>query len=308
MSPDPITRSFPAMGGSVDMQIVRGSTAGASAIEALFASHERAMSRFDPESELCALNTAAPAPFRASPLLFDAVSEAVGWACITEGIFDPTVLDALEASGYDRSFEQISPRGGTAVASRPPARTQQLWRQIALDYDHETITLPADARIDLGGIGKGYTVDRAIASLGSHANAMVNASGDLYAAGDGPDGDGWYVGVQDPFLPEQDLVVLNVNDRGVGTSGSSKRHWNIGDTRYHHLIDPRERASSGSDLLTVTVVGLTATQADVLAKCAFLLGSAAGITMIERFDGAECIAVTARGETLATSGMAEYFA
>lgn len=163
-------------------------------------------------------------------------------------------------------------------------------------------------RIDLGGIGKGYTVDRAIATLGARANAIVSASGDLYAAGDGPDGDGWYVGVQDPFAPDDDLAVLNVNDRGVATSGTTRRRWAAGDLRYHHLIDPREGASSSSDLLTVTVVALTATQADVLAKTALLLGSERGVRMIERFGGAECIAVTAAGDVLTTSGVSEYMA
>jgi thiamine biosynthesis lipoprotein len=238
-------------------------------------------------------------------LLFDVVSEAAGWACITGGVFDPTVIDALEANGYDRPFDQLTHRA--VVLPRPRAAGGR-WRRIAFDFEHDTITLPADVRIDLGGIGKGYTVDRAIAALGPGANAMVNASGDLYAAGDGPDGDGWYVGVQDPFSPGDDLAVLNVNDRGVATSGSIKRHWTAGDARYHHLIDARDGCSSSSDLLTATVVALTATQADVLAKTAFLLGSKHGLKMVERFAGAECIAVTAQGDVLMTTGMAEYFA
>ncbi len=293
------------MGGIVELQIVGGDAAAPARIEAMFAAHEQVLSRFRSDSELCALNASPATPFRTSPLLFDVMSEAAGWACVTGGVFDPTVIDALEANGYDRPFDRIA--HGTAVLPRPPAAAGR-WRRIAFDFEHETITLPADARIDLGGIGKGYTVDRAIATLGAAANAMVNASGDLYAAGDGPDGDGWYVGVQDPFSPDDDMVVLNVNDRGVATSGSIKRHWTAGDARYHHLIDARDGHSSSSDLLSATVVALTATQADVLAKTAFLLGSQHGLRMVERFAGAECIAVTAQGHVLMTTGMAEYFA
>jgi thiamine biosynthesis lipoprotein len=294
------------MGGTVEVQLPTERAADAPRIEALFAAHERALSRFLADSELCALNNAAPSPFAASSVLFDAVSEALGWACVTDGVFDPTVIEVLEASGYDRSFDAISSGAAIAVAERPKTRAQ--WSAIELDAEHNMITMPAGTRIDLGGIGKGYTVDRAIAMLGPAANAMINASGDLYAAGDGPDGDGWYVGVQDPFALDLDLAVLNVNDCGVATSGSIKRRWMAGDTRYHHLIDPRERRSSESDLLTVTVVARTATQADVLAKTAFLLGSREGPRMVERFDGAECVAVTTAGDVLTTSGMAEYYA
>jgi thiamine biosynthesis lipoprotein len=302
-------RVFPAMGGTVELQLVHGGDADIDRVAALFATHERAMSRFLPESELCALNASAGAPFRASALLFDAVSEAAGWAAITDGIFDPTVIDVLEASGYDRPFEEIAGRGGTAVAARPaPATRTQRWRGIRFDYEDETITLPADVRIDLGGIGKGYTVDRAIAALDPGVSVMVNASGDLYAAGDGPGGDGWYVGVADPFSADDDVAMLNVNDRGVATSGSVRRNWLAGDARYHHLIDTREGRSSHSGLATVTVVAVTATQADVLAKTAFLLGADEGLRMIERFAGAECLAVTQQGDVLTSTGMAEYFA
>ncbi len=302
-----IAREFPAMGGVIEVQIAGDGDEGAlSRVERLFETYEHKLSRFLPDSELSALNDAR-SPFRATPLLFDAVSEATSWACITDGVFDPTVIDVLEASGYDRPFDLID-NTATTHATAPPATSGRGWRGIALDHETNTIALPADVRIDLGGIGKGYSVDRAIAALGPRANAMINASGDLYAAGDGPDGDGWYVGVQDPLAPDEDIAILNINDRAVATSGSIKRNWIAGDTRYHHLIDARERRSSDSDLLAVTVVALTATQADVLAKTAFLLGTRGGLRMIERFDGAECIAVTASGDVLMTAGLQEYAA
>ena len=301
-----ITHAFPAMGGSVEVQLPDGSSADAVRIEALFATHEHVLSRFLSDSELTALNDAI-SPFHASPLLFEAVSEALGWACVTDGVFDPTVIDVLESSGYDRPFDSINSPAAVAMMERPASRRAS-WRAIELDTDRNVITIPATTRLDLGGIGKGFTVDRAVASLGPTANAMINASGDLYAAGDGPDGDGWYVGVQDPFSLDLDLAVLNLNDCGVATSGSIKRKWLIGDARYHHLIDARAGISATSDLLTVTVVAATATQSDVLAKTAFLLGARAGVNAVERFDGAECLAVTCTGDVVTSSGMAEHYA
>ena len=127
-------------------------------------------------------------------------------------------------------------------------------------------------------------------------------------AGDGPEAEGWYIGVQDPFDSSRDVAVLNVNDRGVATSGTTNRNWIAGDMRYHHLIDPRAGTSSQSDLVAVTVVAPTATQADVVAKTALLLGSREGLRFVERFAGAAAVAVRSSGELVLSGGAAEYLA
>lgn len=277
------------MGGTVDVQIVGDDGTLASVVERVFAEYEGALSRFHDNSELTALNASRTMPFRASPLLFDAVSEAIAWACITDGVFDPTLGDGGEATPVRSAGE-----GSVAVLARPSIASGR-WRHVNLDFEHETITLPADAPVDLDGIGKGYTVDRAIAAIGAGANALVNASGDLYAAGDGPDGDGWYIGVENPLVPSRDVVTLNVNDRGVATSGRTAKRGASG-------------IQSQTDLIAVTVIALTATQADVLSKTALALGSSAGLRMIERFDAAECVAIARSGDVLTTSGLPEYFA
>jgi thiamine biosynthesis lipoprotein len=300
MSPESVRRSFPAMGGIVEVKIVGDDPSALARIERLFEAHDLAMSLHRGESELSALNASPATPFRASPVLFDAVSEAIGWACVTDGVFDPTVAEAVDARVPLRSGREG--RIGGAVLDRPATCGAGRWRRVALDFERETIELPTDVKISLDGIGKGYAVDRAIAAIGPHGNALVSASGDLYAAGDGPDGDGWYVGVQNPLLLGKDLTVLNVNDRGVATAGTSAP---TGMPLSLGLID---RRSAGDDLLSITVVALTATQADVLSQTAIRLGAEAGLRMVERFEGAECIAVTAARDVLTTRGMAEYFA
>lgn len=279
------------MGGSVDVRIAGGEPGLALRIRRIFDEHEAALSRFRADSELSALNATRATPFRASPLLFDAVSEAIAWACVTDGVFDPT----LSPDGPRGRRPAAASGGGVAMMTRP-AIAAGSWRRIQLDFERETITLPADATVDLDGIGKGYTVDHAIAAIGAGANALVSASGDLYAGGDGPDGDGWYVGVQDPLAPARDVMTLNVNDRGVATAGRRP------------AIDARDGSEPETDLMSVTVVALTATQADVLSKTALLLDSDAGLRLIERFDAAECVAVTRSGDVLTTSGLSEYLA
>jgi thiamine biosynthesis lipoprotein len=295
--------SFRAMGGVVEVQLVNRGESDVDLVASVFNEYEQLMSRFLPFSELCALNRAAGAPFVASVTLFDIVAQAIDWARLTGGVFDPTVLEALESYGYDRTFDEIR---GTSVRTHAITTHPSPWTAIRLDPGTRTITVPIGARIDLGGIGKGYTVDHAITALGHGANAMVNASGDLYAAGDGPDGKGWIIGVQDPSAPERDLAVLCVRDRGVATSGSTGRTWlDAVNRRYHHLIDARDRRCSNSDLLTVTVVASSATEADVLAKTAFLLGSDEGLATVEHF-GAAALALTRDGSMLCTGTLKDY--
>ena len=232
--------AFPAMGGTVEVQ--GAGAEGAARVEALFARHEQIMSRFRPDSELCAVNASAGMWCQPSPTLARALREAVWWMDATDGVFDPTQLDALEAAGYERSWP-------FAHAASQPLRPRPLARAIELDAARG-IRLTEGVRIDLGGIGKGFTVDRAIESLGPGANALVDASGDLYAAGDCPDnrdtgepGAGWVIGVHDPRTAEVediDIALLRVRNRGVATSGSTKRRWSTpAGERYHHLIDAR---------------------------------------------------------------------
>ncbi|HYM16660.1 MAG TPA: FAD:protein FMN transferase [Dehalococcoidia bacterium] len=262
---------------------------------------ERRFSRFLPESELSRLNAAAGAPFRASPPLLRLVRLARDFARESGGLFDPAILRQLEAAGYDRSFEQIP-------LARPPdprhAASRATWRNIVVDAPHHTITLPADAGIDLGGIGKGWAVDRVAAILGSPC--LVNCGGDVFAAGVPPKRGAWRVGVADPFAPDDDLLVLAVEDRGVATSSSVKRRWKVGDRYLHHLIDPRTGGPSESDAVQVTVVARTAVLADYHAKVALLSGVQRGLSYLDDAADVEGLVVAAGGARHQSRGFHQY--
>lgn len=257
---------------------------------------EARFSRFRPLSELSRLNANAGRPFAASPALFRLVSSALALAARSGGVFDPTVLRDLEAAGYDRSFELVRPR-----AARPRPRRQRAgWRGVRLDAAHRTITLPAGEGIDLGGVGKGWAVDRLAGILG--APCLVNAGGDIYAAGQPSDAAAWYVGVEDPLVPERDITVLALRDRGVATSSRLRRRWGAS----HHLIDTRTGLSSASDAVQVTAIAPSALLADFHAKVALLLGVAAGRRYLESEPGVEGLIVGVDGRIFATSGVSGY--
>ena len=269
--------------------------------ESWLVAYENRFSRFLVTSEMSRLNGAAGRPFRASPALFEQVALALALARRSDGIFDPTVLRDLEAAGYDRSFELIAAAG---KRRKVPGRREVSWRDVALDPSARAITLPAGTGLDLGGIGKGWAVDRLAAMLGTPC--LVNGGGDIFVAGRPPDDEAWRVGVADPFAPDEDLMVLSCEDRGVATSSTLKRRWRAGDVYLHHLIDPRTGRSSESDAVQVTAVAATGTLADYHAKVALLLGVEAGLSYLDREPDVEGLMVRTDGSRFESRGLGRY--
>jgi thiamine biosynthesis lipoprotein len=259
---------------------------------------EARFSRFVALSELSRLNASAGRRFVASPMLFELVRLALGLAERSGGLFDPTVLADLVSSGYDRSFDLVPPMR-TAVPGASQRRFT--WRDVSLDARSRRISMPEGCGIDLGGIGKGWAVDRLAAMLGTPC--LVNGGGDVFAAGTPPDDDAWRVGVADPFHADRDLPVLRVVDRGVATSSSLKRRWRMGDAMLHHLIDPRTGRASDSDAVQVTVVATTTTEADYLAKVTLLRGATQGLEALNREPEVEGAIVRSDGSVLESEGL-----
>ena len=246
-----------------------------------FEEAEAELSRFRPDSGLSRLNAAAGlGPQTVSPLLWTALNRAVEAARQTLGLFDPTVLDLLRAAGYDRSFELLD---GSSDTLGPSAKPSCGWHQIRFYDSVGQVELPAGVGIDLGGIAKGWTVDRVAVSLATHGPVLVDAGGDIRAIGM-PGGEPWPVAVQDPFDETRDCAVLALNGGAVATSSIGRRRWQRNGQTMHHLIDPRTGQPSDSDLHTVTVLADTAEEAEVSAKTVLMLGTQAGAGWLKRQD------------------------
>ena len=269
--------------------------------ERWLAAFEARFSRFQPLSELSRLNRASGRPFKASPALFALVKTAVALGRRSGGVFDPTVLGALQAAGYDRSFETLTDRGSTQGCG---GAGDQGWRRVAWDQKTRSICLPAGVGIDLGGIAKGWAVDRLASMLGMPC--LVNGGGDIRAVGRPEDAPSWRVGVADPFAAERDLAVLAVEDRGVATSSSLRRSWAGAAGRLHHLIDPRTGAPSRSDVVQCTAVAARPLLADYHAKVALFLGAAPGLAHLNDATEAEGLIVLADGSVCRSRGLAAY--
>lgn len=308
---------FRAMNTGVEIQLYTHNTQGGEAdglmadVQRMFDKAEKHLTRFDPSSELSQLNRSTGRRQRVSALLFDVVEAAVWAASVTGGLFDPTLLKVMEAIGYDRSFEWIELRNQAAVgtnghtSSLPPPHPGQ-YRTIGLNRVRGEITLPPDVQLDLGGIGKGWTVDRSAEWLVGRGPFMINAGGDLYAYGAPPDQPGWSVGIVDPWQPERDIARLQVRQRAVATSTISRRQWRRGGRMVHHLIDPRTGQPAETDAVSVTVVAHRAALAEVYAKAALILGVDAGRAFLNDVPEVEGLFIRAGGELIFTDGFTAY--
>ena len=268
----------------------------AAIVRRVFMDVEQALSRFLPGSDLSRLNRSGGSPVPVSPLLYTAVSLALHAARETDGVFDPTVLSALEHAGYDRSFEHVI---AGVRSSSPTAHTFALpdYRAVRCDPDSLTIHLAEGQRLDLGGIGKGLAVDLALADTSFLPNRCIAAGGDVAARGTaGPDGE-WSVALEDAGEAGSRSIALR--DAAVATSTTLKRRWRVDGQERHHLIDPRTGRPSSSPFRSVSVVAGTCVQADVAAKTALLLGEQGAPFLEQR--GLHGLAVRHDASTVATS-------
>lgn len=284
---------FRAMGTIVEVLAAPTLPEGrADHVARFFQSVEKRLSRFRPDSELSRLNRSGGAPFRLSPLLRRVLSQALDAARRSGGLYDPTVLDALEANGYDRPFHILA---GQLSHRRSPAPAR--YQNVTL-LPGGWVALRDGVRIDLGGFAKGWTVDAAARLMCDVASWVINAGGDLRAAGPGPDGCGWLVGVEDPWTPGNDIAILRVRDQAVATSSLWRRRWLTSQGWSHHLIDPRTGRPADTGLAAVTVVAPTAAQAEVLAKTVLLLGPRDGLSYIESLPDCAAVLVTDSGDVI----------
>lgn len=272
-------------------------------VERFFREAHARFTRFEATSELSALNAAAGQPFRASPQMFEVVDLARKFSTLTGGLFNPTILGALEAAGYDRTFAAIGrepdgdPRSAAAGSAIRAAAT------IRLDAAQRTITLPIDVRIDLGGIAKGWAAQQATQQLAQAGPCLVDAGGDMRTIGVAPGTTHWLIEVVDPFDRARDVLTLRLRDQAVATSGIDRRKWprRAGGWQ-HHLIDPRTGRSADSDVLTATVIAPTTVEAEVYAKMVFLLGSEAGLQFVDEHPTlAACVVLTSGAVRISAS-------
>ncbi len=288
-------RGFRAMGTDVELLVDSDSDAdsgeGLQAAEHEIRRLEGLLSRFRPDSDLSRLNRAGA--LIACPELAEVTELALAGRESTGGRFDPTVHDAVVAAGYDRSFELMEPD----VPGPGDGRTARCGGGVRLDRPTGVISLDPGARLDLGGIAKGYAADRVSDLLSGYGPCLVNVGGDLATRGVPADG-AWAVGVETP----EGTLSLSLERGAMATSGRDRRRWRCDGDAAHHVIDPATARPSDTDLLRVTVVASSAAWAEVLAT-GFLVAGAEAAEMEADALGVPCLLVTDSGDSIRAGGL-----
>lgn len=268
-----VRRTIPVMGTVAEIAVRHPDEVWAQrAMDAAFAELRRVdatMSRFKADSDVGRLNAAAGRQeVPVSEGTAEVLAAGLGWAQVSGGLFDPCLgkmcalwhvgsrsappSDAeLAAAGRGSHFHELEvDRGGSVPRA-------------VLGSSH--------VAVDLGGIGKGYAVDRAAQALRDNGifHALVNAGGDLVAMGVDAEGDPWKVGVRSPDHLEQMVQVMEVSDRAVATSGDYLQFFTYGGRRYHHILDGVSGEPRVTAMRSLTIEAATCMDADAAATALF---------------------------------------
>ncbi|MSU66101.1 MAG: FAD:protein FMN transferase [Opitutus sp.] len=238
---------------------------------------EQTCSRFEEKSELRRLSTQIGTAVPVSPILFHTVQFALQVAGETNGAFDPTVGQRMEARGFNREY-----RSGQAVNPAVVSAENVTYRDVRLDPKKETITLLRPLVLDVGAVAKGLAIDLAARALQPFKNFEIDAGGDLYLSGHNPEEKPWAVGIRHPRDREQIIARFTTTNTAVCTSGDYERHHPESET-LHHILDPRTGESAAA-VASATVLAPSAMMADALATAAFVLGPVEGLKFLERLD------------------------
>lgn len=257
------------------------------------------MSTYKPTSEVSRVNArAAAGPVRISKELFDLLTIAEQYSVLTEGAFDITYASV----GYMYDFRKHLRPNEAQIAKALPAVN---FRHVLLDAGKQTVQFSRKGvRIDLGGIAKGYSVDRGIDVLKSlgFTRAYVSAGGDSRIIGD-RFGKPWMVGIRDPRKGAGEVISrVPLVDAAISTSGDYERFFEENGVRYHHIIDPHT-GHSASKVRSATIIGPYATRTDGLSKTAFVLGPERAMEIYNRLNDIDAIIVKLDGTVIHSKGL-----
>jgi thiamine biosynthesis lipoprotein len=250
------------------------------------------MSRFRPDSELCALNRDERADVPASALLRATVRAGVWAAERTDGLVDPTLTGELERIGYATSRAGALPASLedalAAAPTRRPARPSRAarWRDVQVLDAAGIIRRPGGIRLDSGGAGKGLAADAIAHRLSGYERVAVDCGGDVRVAGAATRSEPFDIEIEHP-LTGGTAHAFRLGDGAIATSGLGTRIWQTpGGGFAHHLIDPATGEPAWTGLIQATAIASTALEAETLSKAALLSGPDAARDILMPLGGA----------------------
>ena len=257
------------------------------------------MSDFKPESELSQINQhAAQRPVVVSPELYDLIKLSKHYSQITDGAFDITVESVWKLYHFR---QHVHPTDAQIKALLPTVG----WRQLILDDRHHSVRFARRGMaIGLGGIAKGYVVDRSIEILKARGieHAIVTAGGDSRILGDRR-GRPWMVAILDPWDQSKVVTEIPITNEAISTSGDYYRGFVQNGVRYDHILSPFT-GHSAQRVRSASVIAPTATQTDGMSKTAFILGPEKTLKIINRMPQYDAVFIDPRGRVIYSNGLA----
>ena len=249
-------------------------------------------------SDVDLINNAAGEPVEVHPETAELIASALRYSEESNGLFDITIGGV---SGLWDFKQGIVPE----QSALDKALAHVDYRAVELDGTAVRVCDPL-ARIDLGGIAKGYIADDIARLLRENGceSALINLGGNTYALGTKPDGSPWHVGLQDPHAARGTAFsTAPVTDKSVVASGINERSFVQDGRTYHHLLDPATGMPADNGLASVTIVSASSLDGDACTTIAFLLGLEAGMDFIESREGLEALFIDSNGAAHSSSGM-----
>lgn len=258
---------------------------------------DRSMSTYKPDSDISRINRdAAKNPVTISAELLDLIARGIEMSRLTHGAFDITYASVGQLYDFRAGVRPDEKQ----IAATLPAIS---YRFVELDLIERTVFFARQGvRIDLGGIAKGYAVERGAGILRAQGieHGLVSAGGDSRVLGDRR-GAPWIVGVRDPRNSDRVVARLPLIDEAISTSGDYERFFEEDGVRYHHIISPAT-GHSASEVRSVTIIGPDATMTDGLATSVFVMGVDNGLQLIDSLDDFEAVIVDKHGRLHRSGG------
>jgi thiamine biosynthesis lipoprotein len=263
---------------------------------------ENLMSSHKDSSEVSLLNKNAGGDLiTASSETIKLIQEGIRWGEKSHGIFDITIGPLIKLWDFEGGKNNIPDSD-----SLKQAISMVNYKNIQIEGNQIRLKLPGMA-LDMGGITKGYAVDRAIEILQKNGvkGAILNAGGDLMAFGNRSTDEFWVIGLQHPRHPEKISASFAAEKSSAGTSvatsGDYQKFFILDGKRYSHILDP-STGMPNSEIMSATVTASSVMQADILATIAFILGPDKGKGFLKNLDGVEAMWINQKKEKIFTEG------
>jgi thiamine biosynthesis lipoprotein len=259
---------------------------------------EQIMSTYLPESEISLINRSAGTDWQSvHPEILFVIQEALGYSRLSNGAFDIT-------------FKPLTRLWNFEPESRPPdpGAVRELlnlvdFKAVLIDKEDRVLLKKPGMAIGLGGIAKGYAVDRAMAVLEAQGitDAIINSGGDLRVIGRRTRKKRWRIGIQDPRNRDTVIETIDVSGGAVATSGDYEKYFIDQGIRYHHILNPKT-GFPARGCRSVTVICPAAMMADAMATAVFVLGPEKGMELIRHLPDLEGMIVNNEGDIIKSEG------